>query len=58
LTRSLCVIPTATANRFIEEFSSFCPNQMQFFIMLKSKKQQGKAQQPNINQATSAAREN
>jgi len=26
--------------------------------MLKSKKQQGKAQQPNINQATSAAREN
>jgi hypothetical protein len=26
--------------------------------MLKSKKQQGKAQQPNIIQATSAAREN
>jgi len=26
--------------------------------MLKSKKQHGKAQQPNINQATSAAREN
>jgi hypothetical protein len=31
---------------------------MQFFIMLKSKKQQGKAQQPNIIRATSAAREN